>query len=71
MIVEPPVSRLVCISEILFGRKGGDHFCRGAELVKINSIEKQVAKSSKSDDFATPQNIPESRRKIVRPNEFF
>ena len=32
-----------------------EYFCRGAELVKINSIEKQVAKSSKSDDFATPQ----------------
>ena len=32
-------------------------FCRGAELVKRNSIEKQVAKSSKSDDFATLENI--------------
>jgi len=40
-------------------------------LVKRNSIEKQVAESSKSDDFSTLENIPESRRKIVMPNEFF
>ena len=43
-------------------------FCRGAELVKINWIEKQVAKSSNSDDYATPRK---SRRKFVRTNEFF
>ena len=40
-------------------------------MVKRNSIEKQVAESSKSDDFSTLENIPESRRKIIMPNEFF
>ena len=31
------------------------NLCWGTELVKRNSIEKQVAKSSKNDDFATPR----------------
>jgi hypothetical protein len=39
-------------------------------LVKMNSIEKQVAKPLQNDGFANPQNIPESRRKIVWHNEF-
>ena len=43
------------IGKLLARRSVLSDFCRGAELVKINSIEKQVAKSSKSDDFATPQ----------------
>jgi hypothetical protein len=44
------------IGELLARRSVlSDCFCRGAELVQINSIEKQVAKSSKSDDFATPR----------------
>jgi hypothetical protein len=30
-------------------------------LVKRNSIEKQVAKPSENDGYATPQKIPESR----------
>ena len=59
------------IGEILARRSVLSDFCRGAELVNRNLIEKQVAKSSKSDDFATLENIPESRRKIVRSNEFF
>jgi len=42
------------IGELLARRSVLSDFCRGAKLVKINSIEKQVAKSSKSDDFATP-----------------
>jgi len=42
-------------SELLARRSVLSDFCRGAELVKINSIEKQVVKSSKSADFATPQ----------------
>jgi len=42
------------IGKLLLARQSVlSNFCRGAELVKINSIEKQVAKSSKSDDFAT------------------
>jgi len=42
------------IGELLARRSVLSNFCRGVELVKINSIEKQVAKSSKSDDFANP-----------------
>jgi len=43
------------IGELLACRSVLSDFCRGAELVKRISIEKQVAKSSKSDDFTTPR----------------
>jgi hypothetical protein len=39
-------------------------------LVKRNSIEKQVAKSSENDGLQPLENIPESCRKVVWPNEF-
>jgi hypothetical protein len=39
-------------------------------LVKMNSIEKQVVKPSENEGFAALENMPESRRKIVWPNEF-
>ena len=43
------------IGELLARRSALIIFCRGAKLVKKKSIEMQVAKSSKSDDFATPR----------------
>ncbi len=43
------------IGELLACQSVLSDFCRGAELIKINSIETQVAKSSKSDDIATPR----------------
>jgi len=43
------------IGKLLAHRSVLSAFCRGAEFLNRNSIEKQVAKSSKSDDFATPQ----------------
>jgi hypothetical protein len=46
------------------------HFFLESILGKRNLIEKQVVKPSEYDGFATPKNIPESRRKIVWPNEF-
>ena len=45
------------IGELLARRSVLSDFWRGAKMVKRNSIEKQVAKSSKSDDFATLENI--------------
>jgi hypothetical protein len=59
------------ISELLACRSVLSNFCRGAELSKINSIVKQVAKSSKVMILGPLENIPESPRKIVWPNEFF
>jgi hypothetical protein len=43
------------IRQLLARRSVLSDFSRGAELVKRNSIEKQVAKSSKNDDFGTPR----------------
>ncbi len=43
------------IGELFARRSVLSDFCRRAKLVKINSIEKQLAKLSKSDDIATPR----------------
>jgi len=59
------------IGELLAHQSELSNFCRGAELVKIKKMKSKLLNHQKVMILRPLENLPESRRKNVRLNEFF
>jgi len=59
------------IGELLARRSALIIFCRGAKLVKKIQLKCKLLNHQKVMILRPLENIPETHRKIVRPNEFY